>query len=50
MTTEATITKLMFLLGQGYSQQEVEAKMLEPLAGEMTASTAPPAWKSEPQY
>jgi L-asparaginase len=50
MTTEATVTKLMFLLGQGLSQHEVETKMLEPLAGEMTVSTANIPWKSEPQY
>lgn len=36
MTTEATIVKLMFLLGQGYSQKEVEELMLHNLAGELT--------------
>ena len=34
MTTEATIVKLMFLLGQGFSQKEVEEKMQQNLAGE----------------
>lgn len=34
MTTEATIVKLMFLLGQGFSQREVEEKMQQNLAGE----------------
>lgn len=36
MTTEATITKLMFLLGQGLSQNQVEERMLEPIAGEIS--------------
>lgn len=36
MTTEATIVKLMFLLGQGYSQKEVETRMQENIAGELT--------------
>lgn len=36
MTTEATIVKLMFLLGQGLSQHEVEAQMCESIAGEIT--------------
>ena len=35
MTTEATVTKLMFLLGQGLAQEDVERRMLEPIAGEM---------------
>lgn len=38
MTTEATIVKLMFLLGQGYSQHEVEERMQQNLAGELTLS------------
>lgn len=36
MTTEATITKLMFLLGQGLSQRQVEERMLRSIAGEIT--------------
>lgn len=36
MTTEATITKLMFLLGQGLSQRQVEEQMLRDIAGEIT--------------
>lgn len=36
MTTEATIVKLMFLLGQGYSQSQVEERMQQNLAGELT--------------
>ncbi|MBQ0056205.1 MAG: asparaginase [Bacteroidales bacterium] len=35
MTTEATITKLMFLLGQGQSQEEVGKNMLTSIAGEI---------------
>jgi L-asparaginase len=35
MTTETAITKLMFLLGQTLSYQEVKVKMQEPLAGEL---------------
>ena len=35
MTTEATIVKLMFLLGQGYSQEKVSRLMNENLAGEL---------------
>lgn len=36
MTTEAAVTKLMFLLGQERSHEEVVAKMKVSLAGEMT--------------
>lgn len=36
MTAEATIVKLMFLLGQGYSQSEIETLMQKNLAGELT--------------
>lgn len=36
MTTEATLVKLMFLLGQGYSQAEVEKRMLVNIAGELS--------------
>lgn len=39
MTTEATITKLMFLLGQGYSQEKVQEMMLISLAGELDPPT-----------
>ncbi len=37
ITTEAAITKLMFLLGQGYSPSEIKDKLGQSLAGEMTA-------------
>lgn len=36
MTSEATITKLMYLLGLGLSQRQVEEQMLIPIAGEIT--------------
>lgn len=36
MTTEATLVKLMFLLGQNLSQAELEKRMLQNIAGEMT--------------
>lgn len=36
MTTEATIVKLMFLLGQGYNQSEIEELMLQNISGEIT--------------
>lgn len=36
MTTEATIVKLMFLLGQGLSQKEVEERMQQSIAGELS--------------
>jgi L-asparaginase len=36
MTTEATVVKLMFLLGQGYSQSEIEKLMLQNISGEIT--------------
>lgn len=37
MTTEAAITKLMFLLGQEKSLEDVRQKLMIPLAGEITA-------------
>ena len=37
MTTEAAVTKLMFLLGQETRQSEIIAKLKVPLAGEMSA-------------
>lgn len=37
ITTEAAVTKLMFLLGQEKSLEEVRRKLTIPLAGEMTA-------------
>lgn len=36
MTTEATIVKLMFLLGQGLGHKQVEEEMMRNLAGELT--------------
>ena len=36
MTFEASIVKLMFLLGQGHSQEQVQKRMLQNLAGEIT--------------
>ncbi len=38
MTTEAAVTKLMYLLGQGYTSQEVARLMELPFCGELTAS------------
>lgn len=35
-TTESAVTKLMFLLGHGYSPSEVRRMMEKPLAGEIT--------------
>ncbi|AMQ57965.1 asparaginase [Algoriphagus sanaruensis] len=37
MTTEAAVTKLMFLLGQNYSREEVCLKLTQSIAGEITA-------------
>ncbi len=45
MTSEAAVTKLMFLLGQGYGQQEVREKFLVPIAGEMNSRSL--QWKIE---
>ncbi len=45
MTIEATITKLMFLLGEGYSSEEVKALMLKPIAGEMNSRSL--QWTTE---
>lgn len=36
ITTEAAVTKLMFLLGQSYSKAEIERKLTQSLCGEMT--------------
>lgn len=36
ITTEAAVTKLMFLLGQSYSHEEVTEKLKQSLAGEMS--------------
>jgi len=36
MTTEAAVTKMMFLLGQGYSNKNIARAMLEPIAGEIS--------------
>jgi L-asparaginase len=38
ITTEAAITKLMFLLGQGCEKEEVKRLLQTPLCGEMTIS------------
>jgi L-asparaginase len=35
ITSEAAITKLMFLFGQNYSNEEVKKLMETPLVGEM---------------
>lgn len=35
-TTESAVTKLMFLLGQGYGAEEVRERMSRPIAGEIT--------------
>lgn len=45
MTTEAAIVKLMFLLGQGYSADEVRQRMLVSLAGELNSRNL--RWKEE---
>lgn len=37
MTTEAAVTKLMFLLGQNFSREEICHKLTQSLAGEITA-------------
>jgi L-asparaginase len=36
ITTEAAVTKLMFLLGQELTHEEIIRKLRRPLAGEMT--------------
>ena len=36
MTTEAAVTKLMFLFGQGFTPEEVRRRMQSSIAGEMT--------------
>lgn len=36
ITTEAAVTKLMFLLGQNYTHQEITEKLKQSLAGEMS--------------
>lgn len=37
MTTEAAVTKLMFLLGQNFSREEICHKLTQSMAGEITA-------------
>lgn len=37
MTTEAAVTKMMFLLGQSYSRDEICLKLTQSLVGEITA-------------
>ena len=36
ITTEAALTKMMFLLGQGYGEEEFVRRMKSSLRGEMT--------------
>lgn len=36
LTTDAAVTKLMFLLGQGHGPEEVMRRMPEPICGELT--------------
>ena len=36
ITTEAAVTKLMFLFGHGYNPEEVKERMQIAIAGEMT--------------
>ena len=36
MTFEAAITKAMFLLGQGFSSEELKYKLTEPICGELS--------------
>lgn len=36
MTTEAALTKLMFLFGQGLTPKQVSTRLLHPICGEMT--------------
>ena len=36
MTTEAAITKLMFLLGQGLSNSEIKEELQKNISGEIT--------------
>ena len=38
ITTEAAVTKLMFLFGQGFTPEEVKERMQSSVAGEMTKS------------
>lgn len=38
LTSEAAITKLMHLFGNGYSHEEVKEMMMTPIAGELTVS------------
>ena len=36
LTPEASLTKLYYLLGKGYSQEEVESMMMEPFQGDLS--------------
>jgi L-asparaginase len=38
ITTEAAVTKLMFLFGQGFTPEEVKERMKSSISGEMTKS------------
>ena len=40
MTTEAALTKLMFLLGQGYNGNELRKELSNSLRGELTSYLA----------
>ncbi len=37
MTTEAAVTKMMYLLGQNYTREEICKKLTQSIAGEITA-------------
>jgi L-asparaginase len=37
MTTEAAVTKMMFLLGQSFTRDEICQKLTQSLVGEITA-------------
>lgn len=50
MTTEAAVTKLMFLLGQGLSRRQVERLLTTPLRGELTVPGASPYRPPDPRH
>ncbi|MDR1691748.1 MAG: asparaginase [Oscillospiraceae bacterium] len=47
MTTEAAVTKLMWLLGHDYSVGEIKAEMLRNYCGEISDTAASRAWTPE---